>query len=409
MAEDLLSDVLKSDTGFDEDEQIDYLKNLKSDEDIAAAKALLEEEAEEDDRTAAAETLKSQSEKKEPEKETPETKEDAKKDEVKPEIKDEVKKADEPAAAATSTAGLDLNQIVTDEVINQFEEKDRKILSKYKGKPVKDYLNALIHSQREIGKRQNPLKPEVVKTEQPQQINKQEQIQKVVETESDRRLKELYPNMPQKGTPEYKEWLKDFQDDDPDKYDDFIMDRRQIKIQVQKDMDELIHTAENRGSINTKNLQQNIDIIKQRLSESGVDDPAKIGYDFEIKYEEDGTPYCDDLNEILFDENGKPDFRLFKTVGNIPIIRESALAQKFLFEKQPEIVQKILSTHAQKAIEQHEELKKKAPIPVSGSSSKAASEGARFDLSKIETVTDDRAIKSALSALEQEILNNPEE
>ncbi|MDD5353211.1 MAG: hypothetical protein PHS93_08640 [Candidatus Omnitrophica bacterium] len=381
------------------------LSKLTSEEDIKAAKALILDDVDgveptkdtSTESTSVTEPTKDTSEKEDEKKESSPEEKELKTSEAKSE-----KEEKEPEKSETSIPKLDLSVIVTEEVINQFPEEDRKILGKYKDKPLSEYMKALVNSQRLVGKKAELLTPQKKEIEQtfapakPVEENK-EVIAKVVDQAVIDRLRNNgYPDLPADlKSEEYRDYVARLrEDDDPEAYDNYLYLKRNITESVKKDLNLLIDVNKRQKTYNAKRLNSNLEIIKTRLKEFGVDDPALVGYDLELKYNDNGVPYNELLMELLVDENENLDHRLVDFYGDTPIVKETALAEKFFLNKSPEITRKLIAINASKVIKEHETLKKENPTTLAKSISSSDSNKALTidDLSKI---TDEKTLAAA--------------
>lgn len=233
-----------------------------------------------------------------------------------------------------------INKIVeiTDEYINQAEEKDRTILKGLKGSKLDEKsLGILINSQRKLGEQglelgelrkkvQSPQPTEIQKAipEQIPQQNLNEDLEVYKETEIYNRLRAKYP-----GLPVDKNELKEYVDDMPrDDYEDYRELKKSISKAVESDINKALYIEKNYGRINETIVNNEIIHITNELKESGIEDPASLGFDFSITEDANGRKSNALLAQLML-KDGQLDPEVVSYYGQRAILNENALTRKF--------------------------------------------------------------------------------
>lgn len=234
---------------------------------------------------------------------------------------------------------------IDDNFIKAQPEKDHKILETIKGeifspKALKKYINA----QRLIGKRQPEGQDKKEFIPKPEEIPLQPEItsEAIAKAKNElvfEQLKQQFPDIPEDPI-EYKEYLADLQQSDPDRFWDLREQRKEIEKNVTKEVNLALYVRSNYDQINTKLFENEVEIIKNRLNEYGISDENDIkalGLDFTITQDTEGKPYNQLMNSLLI-ANGQLDPQLIQKMHGVSLLREGALTEKFFKVMTPKIL-----------------------------------------------------------------------
>lgn len=292
---------------------------------------------------------------------TPEPTEE-KQPELEPEKTEEVK-VDEP--------------LIDDKFISKYSKDEQDILLKYKDKPISEVVKALANANKLIGKKSEEVKRELFPSiEQPiaQDVpaivfpkeQKQEEVEKlkediilkqVIGRKENLGLSEDFP-MPTTldlKSAEYKEWLKTVNYDYPADLEIFKSAISQEKQQLDKAYQQLNYYRENYKSENDKIIDDEIVVINQYFGKAGLD------------LKELGVEFTDDVIEkmLFVEKNGQKtlDPKMFNWInGEVPILKEGALAQKFMNTEGVSVLSKVKELALTQGRKEAVTVEKKLPI-----------------------------------------------
>jgi hypothetical protein len=442
----------KDDIDLNDDKQIDVINELNNDDDIEAAKQLINEEL----ANPEADTFASSESKKEPEppkvgdKDTSgKTKDKAEQAEIKSTGDDKTK------AESVKPAG---EFILTEDKINSYPEEVRGILNKYKGKTRaeiekaianavifktgQDPIQALIDTQKETGKAKQPeqlSKPATFpKPGELPALEENEEVNKAISDEAVKRLRQTkFPDMPENlnseegknwinaaalrqlrarypglpsdpGSIEYQDFLRDLNNESVEKAQDFLYDKRQAAQNIQnefvntssnvkKDLQQLIYVQRNYKSINNARLENEVEAIKKELNQLGLTE-KDLGIDLDLQKDESGALYNAHLSPMML--NGETaDSNVIGYFGQFPILKENKLREKFLYANNIKILNLLAGKRVQDSHKETERLKDSNLNTLGGSRSSGAP-GDALTLDKINSLTDEGALKKEKARLE---------
>jgi flagellar motility protein MotE (MotC chaperone) len=436
---DIYTDIDKKeidDPDIQEDKQVEIINDIKDDEELAAAKELILEDLSEPDKGTSDGSESSA----EPNKPTADEKDKGTSDLDKSNSKD--------AADQSITKDKADDFVLTDEKINSYPEEFRGILQKYKGKSreelekaianavlfrnYQDVVKALVDTQRETGSARQPEKPKTTipkPDELPPLQEDNEEVQKVIAQESVKRLKEIYPGMPddlnsEEGRSwqnsialrqlktkypdmpddpyslEYQDFIREMQDVNPDKAYDFQFDKRQAiqnlneqfnktSSQVKQDLKQLIYIQNNHVNMNNTRLENEVNGIKAELQKLGLTE-KDFGIDLSLSKDNDGLLYNGELNNLML--NGDmPDPNVISYVGRYPILKEGLLKQKFLYTNSIKLANLLASKKISENRKELERLKDTNLNSLGGSSSNRT-QGSTLTLEQISNGNPDDAV-----------------
>jgi hypothetical protein len=454
----------KDDIDIEEDKQVAVINQLNTDDDIEAAKQLIQEDL----ANPEADTSKRSESETEPEKPAAgiedtsgKTGDNAKQSETT--IGDKNKTGEtggEPSPG--EKAGDDF--VLSEDKINSYPEEVRGILNKYKGKSRaelekaianavifktgQDPIQALIDTQKETGKAKQEQTQEsrpsgmkfstFPKPEELPPLEENEEVNKAISAETVKRLKLKYPDMPDNlkseegrnwvnsaalrqlrnvypdlpgdpNSPEYQEFLRDLHDESPEKANDFLYEKRQaaqniqnefasISSGVKKDLQQLIYVQANYKDINNARLQVEVEAIKKELDQLGLNE-KDLGIDLHLQKDETGALYNAQLSPMMM--NGETaDSNVIGYFGQFPVLKENKLREKFLFANNIKILNLLAGKRVRETQQETERLKDTNLNSLGGRTSSGAP-GETLTLDKINSTTDEGALKKEKARLEE--------
>ncbi len=407
---------------IEEDPRSKVIKNeLDGDEELDAAMDLLKEKYD----VPVEDTTSGKPEPKKPVEQgedTSEKPEDKTKIEQKPKGSDqEQKKPDETAKLKEPVKPEDIPPafVLTNELIQKQSEEYRDILKKYEGKGKTDLAKAaanavalksqylkdnekaigalvekfetlsnddivktLIETQALVGVAVEPpgkTKPEPLKEEKIElpTLPEDGKVKEVLNKEVNKRLKKIYPEMPEDiDSEEYKEWERDLQDAGLRKVEKFLSDVKSVETSVKKELQKVIYAETNLPnlynespdeilpiltdenlpklkrlnddfrSVNNESLTEEVGLIKKELVKYGLTE-TDLGVNLTLEKDENGSYYNEGLNSLMLNGN-IADSTIVGQMGKIPFLRKGQLTKKFIFENNA----KILTCLAKKNTEQ---------------------------------------------------------
>ena len=288
------------------------------------------------------------------------------------------------------------------------EEAITAIAKKLETGTEEELVQKLIETQKEVGKPpESPeVKPESKKIELPE-LEETEEVKKTIQKESVAKLKKLYPGMPDDlDSVEYKEWLRDLQDEDLRKANKHISDIERVEGEVKTDLRKVVYLEKNHANINNERLENEVKVIKDQLAKLGVTE-KDLGIDLTLKKDENGLFFNETLNSLM--RNGSQlDPYVVGYVGDLVFLKVdkdnsglTPLAKKLFYENNFKLIQVLNSRESEskkKAIEQvKDENLNVLSKPGSGKSPELLTPEA------IEKITDESAIKKLKLQLENEM------
>ena len=456
----------KDDIDINDDKQIEVIKDLKTDEEIEAAKQVIDEELEE--------LSKESTSAKKPEEPKPTKEEKAKGTSDGDE--DKTKAAQDKKTEESAEKKPSEDFVLTEDKINSYPEEVRGLLSKYKDKNkaelakasahavafstpylkgneeaiaalVKqfeklseaDLIKTLTDTQKSTSK--NVLhEGKMPKTEElPPLPEDNEEVNKAIAQETVKRLRGTkYPNMPENlnseegkawlnqmsliklrekygNVPadptsiEYQEYLRDMQDENFEKVNEFILDKREAMRDLQnefnnaastvkKDMQQLIYVQNNYQAINNTALQKEVGLINQELNQLGLSD-KDLGMDFKLEPDDKGFLYNEFLSPLLL--NGeRPDPNIISFIGIYPLFNKPGqLKNKFLANNTVKLLNLLSSKRVKENHEEAERLRDTNLNSLGGSKS-SGTNGDVLTIDQIEKTTNSDALKKMKAKLD---------
>lgn len=459
---------------IEEDPRSQVIKEMTDPDEIKAAQELLEEKyTESDEKDTSVEPP-------EPEKDTSdESSED--KTETDNETKTDGEEADKAEADKADAGEAETDQDgkeadaesgsdefkLTDEFIEKQPEENREILSKYSGKdkselakatanaiamkdellkgkkklieayaedllelPEDELLEQLIQSQRETGTADAAEAPviedEEIEIELPTLPKDDPKVENVISTEVSKRMKKLYPDMPEDmDSAEYLEWERELQDEKGfDGVDKLLADKKAVKQEVTNHLQTVVYAQENLQNLyfdspseiidyidednlpKLKNINDNYVEINNRTALAEVEKikselktlnltPEDLGLDLTLTKDANGSYFNPTLNEYLYNGDNV-DESLVGMFGKVPILKPGTLANKFLLRNNTLILTHMNSNRAKTDQAKREQLKSETLTNVDGTSS-GNKVVAEKDLTK---VTDPDALARVMAEIE---------
>lgn len=272
---------------------------------------------------------------------------------------------------------VDTNEpLIDDKFISKYSKEEQDILAKYKDKPISEVVKALANANKLIGKKSEEVKRELfpsidkpITQESPvifKKDQKQEEVEKVKEdlilgqVNGSRTQLGLSEDFPLPTTldlksPEYKEWLKTVNYDYPADLEIFKNTVQKEKEQLDKAYNQISYYRENYKAENDKLIDEEVSTINQYFGKAGLD------------LKELGVEFTDELLEkMLFVENNGQknlDPKMFTWVnGEIPILKEGALAQKFMNTEGVSVLSRVKDLALAQGRKEAVTVEKKLPI-----------------------------------------------
>jgi hypothetical protein len=476
----------KEEIYFDEDKRMKAIEELEDPKEIDAALEILDEKIgetlkDEDTSPSESETPDeelSPEEKKEKEGEDTSGKQKEKDDKEQGEIKKDDAKDDLHQKIADKLEGKESGKagdkfLLTEDVINSQPEADRKILINYKdkdkaelaksaanaiavkspylkdneeaisllakqleSKPEAELLKTLVDVQREAGKAEPAQEKEqiVEDIELPDLTDSDPKIKVILETETLKRLKASYPNMPDvtsMDSEEYKEWRRDQNVDNPDNTfkDDLESTREDVKTElskivfIQNNLPNLFEespievlpmlTPENLPRLKALNdnpmellvndINTEIVTIKKGLEKYGLTE-KDLNIDLTITKDADGYPYNETLNSLVSEgltSDGKPipSPKIIGQRGNVFWLKQGELAKKFKDEYDDKILTAFVNKKTQTDKKVKEKLKEETLIAGTGKTKSGS--GKTITLEDIEKEQNPAVIDKMIAQLEK--------
>jgi hypothetical protein len=284
----------------------------------------------------------------------------------------------ETEAEKTEPEKTDNEPLIDDKFISKYSKEEQDALRKYEGKPISELVKALANQNKVIGKKAEEVKRELFPSLDKQPITqespaivfpKDKRLEEVEKIKEDLIIKQVNGLRTQLGlsedfplpttldlkSPEYKEWLKTVSYDYPADLKIFDKTVESEKQQLDKAYTELSHYRENFKEINDKILNEEVGVINQYFGKAG------------LNLKELGVEFTDEvLEKMLYTEkNGEKvlDAKMFTWVnGEIPILKEGALAQKFMNTEGVTVLSKVKDVALTQGRKEAVTVEKKLPI-----------------------------------------------
>jgi len=395
---DLLSDAFDSEKDdFEDVEEQKVLEDLTDEEEIQAAKEIIKEELGEPGKDTSTNSDKKNEAANEPEKDTSESSKEGKEN---PEDKGEGKSKEEEDVNPENKPqekGHAEQPVLNEQILNELPEDLRGALKKYEGKSLLDIAKALGNAQKLIGKKQTKVE-ELLSTKQKEFPPLPKDDEKITEQIDEAVLNELrhkYPDVPSiKDKDEYLDYIRDLQDEDPEKFVRFITDKENIRQSVEADMKRSFYIAENYTAINEERLNSEIEAIKDGLKVWGIEKPEEAGFDFSLQKDEEGRFINPLLNRLMVDESGGgADPSVIQYFADKPILTEGGLSRKFFDVMKTEIATAVRNQAASEAAKNYARQKEEAPNTLSSHKS-SGTPTKEITLEDLERTTDDALLQS---------------
>jgi len=426
-----ISLALKPEQKVDEDldAQIEVIDEMTDPEEIEATKQMLEDEfdkdykgesdstetdAKEDAKKADTEAGKEADTDAENKSDKADKAEDNKADE-KAEI--DADKDDKKANADKDEyAVFDSDFKLTEDVLNQLPDNLKKTLAKYTGKGVPDLLKALVNKEKMLGgaKKENTaaaideLDLELGKdAEDAGSVNEaaasvdDEKIAEVSAKLVKNVLKTKYPELPDDFDGEdYNDFLRDLQDESPQKVYEFFAEKKKAEDKVSKDMDNALNLVKNHKRINADLMKDELRNIGDYVAKLGIK-PEDVELNLELRNDKG------ELNplvvNLLTGEDGSLDPKVHRRVNDkISIIQKGELLKKFIIDVLPQYMVDVMSNERRSAVKKSGDLKKLAPNSLAQGGGGAGSGLKQMSVSELEKADADTA-KKMQDKLEKEL------
>lgn len=377
----------EGDSGIDE-ESLKKLDSANTDEEINALLNEVENSVDAD------RAVTPDKEEKEPTEEKPEGEEEVPEGDDTPD-----ENPDEEPDPETPEEDEPKEPVLTDEILSKYPEEERKALEKYKGKSFSEITKALANSQSLIGKKET--ENEQLKTEQREDYPEQptdDKVEQVISSQVEARIRAKYPNYPT-DPEEQKEFRRELFGDDPMTYRQFEREVDKVEADIRRQINTVLYINNNHSKINADRTTQAISTIERQLKNMGVDDPKVLGFDLEVKTNEDGSTSNALIDSLRLDKSGKPDPRFHKFVGNVALLDPETVVSKLFMEKGAEIANH-LTIAARKA--GYEAARKKKTIKSLGSGDGKGQPRKPISLEDAIKSNDPQVIKAAAEQFERE-------
>lgn len=318
-------------------------------------------------------------------------------------------------------------------------KNNEKLISQMKAdfleKNSDELIQILIDTQKETGRTTTQETGKTTQKEMtlPDIPEDDPELAKIIERETLKRLKEKYPNMPDvesMNDPEYKEWRRDLDLDEPD--NEFRIDRVKAEEAIKKELSKVIYiqkelpnlyeespteilpllTPENMPRLKALNdnpmnvlledLNSEIELIRERLKKYGITE-KDIGVDFTITKDENGLPYNPVLNELISagkTPDGKliPDANIIGARGKVFWLKKGELAKKFRDQYDDKILTAFMINKAKSDNFLKSKLKDETLIEAQGTGKAGKS---AYTIEDIEKETNPERIKQIIADLER--------
>lgn len=278
----------------------------------------------------------------------------------------------------TEAEKTDNEPLIDDKFISKYSKEEQDALKKYEGKPISELVKALANQNKLIGKKSEEVKRELFPSLDKQPITqespaivfpKDKKLEEVEKIKEDLIIKQVNGLRTQLGlsedfplpttldlkSPEYKEWLKTVSYDYPADLKIFDKTVETEKQQLDKAYTELSHYRTNFKEINDKILDEEVGVINQYFGKAG------------LNLKDLGVEFTDEaLEKMLYvEKNGEKvlDAKMFTWVnGEIPILKEGALAQKFMNTEGVTVLSKVKDLALTQGRKEAVTVEKKLPI-----------------------------------------------
>jgi len=195
------------------------------------------------------------------------------------------------------------------------------------------------------------------------ELEETEAVQKLVSGELIRKLKAKYPEMPEDmDSLEYREFKRDMNADDDEKASEFNKDKDSFTGEIKKNLQIFTHLSKNHTEINNLRYKNEVKAITKQLETLGLTE-KDLKIDLELKPDNNGLLYNEELNVLMRDSNGLDPYVITK-VGTIPfLINEqdkngmTPLTKKFFFENNLKIMALVANRNVAKDEKEIERLK----------------------------------------------------
>ncbi len=333
----------------------------------------------------------------------------------------------ELAKAAASAVALKNNYLKDDEkVIGALTEKFQNLTDE-------ELVNTLIETQAKVGAPEPGVKPKVEQPLKEEKIElpslpEDEKVKSVLDKETAKRLKKLYPEMPDDMTSEeYQEWERDLQDKGGlRKVEKYLNDLRSTEANVKTELQKVIYaqtnltnlydespaeilpllTTENLPklkklnddyrSVNNKSLEEEVGLIKKELAKYNITE-AELGIDLTLTKDENGSYYNEKLNNLMLNGN-EADPNIVGQMGKVPFLRQGQLAKKFVYENVLTITNHLVKNVATKAKVETEKLKDETLNTLGESKSKGLKTITNPE--DVKKITDDATLDKLIGEIE---------
>ena len=425
----------KEDDFIEEDDRLKNIKDMEDPEELDAAEKLLAEEIDktykEENGGEKEETEEDETEEKEKEGEQQKLvndefieKQPEEKREILTQFKDKSKEELVDIVAKSIAEKTPLG--ASEKTINIFKEQlaektDEELLQIITGvdKP-------LVQKEKEIISEKPFELPEIPKDDP--------QMKAEIDKQTLKRLKAIYPSMPEVESMEseaYKEWRRDLDIDNPDHNfkDDLQKARTDLEselskiIFIQKELPNLFEESpeevlpllvgENIPRLRKLNddpmgllvddIQTEVETIRAGLKKYGLTE-KDLGMDFNITKDENGMPYNKVFNDLITAGKAKdgsliPSERIIGSRGKTFWLKKGELAKKFKEEFDDKILTAFVAKKTQTTRAQKEKLKAETLIEPSGKTSGSNSKKV-YTLDQIKSIEDPNALDKVIADLE---------
>ncbi len=242
---------------------------------------------------------------------------------------------------------------------NPYLKDDEKVIKamseKFENYSNDDLVKTFIETQKETGKPaeiKSPVLETVEKIEQKKEVElppleETDEVKEIIDKQIHNRLKKFYEDIPEDTTSvEYREWKREKMDEDPEKFNDFLQEKKHIANQVKTDLQKITYLQNNHATINNSRYEAEVDTIKNQLKALNLTE-KDLEVDLTLTKDEKGLNYNETLNSLIEDGDSL-DPNIIGFVGNKAFLKVTKdnkgltpLARKFFYENNLKIISAI--------------------------------------------------------------------
>jgi len=232
--------------------------------------------------------------------------------------------------------------ILSEDMISAFDDKDRKTLERYVGKPIDTVLKTMVEQKRMIGKGVDKTnlapKPDTI---YPNPVTQPKEATELKDKLADQAMSAIHDDYPTNND----EWNY-LLSENALKANQYLTERSQRVEKLNADLTLAVHVQENFADINVDVLSSAGQNIENTVKALGVDVVKDLGID--VKHDLDSA--TEFLDSLLVDRDGKLDLNVFETWERngrtelrfgVPQIKEGALEEKFIKQNRALLFMKV--------------------------------------------------------------------